>query len=128
MNPDEECCDRCDGCGWYEGGKTIQTSCEVCQGTGIVKRVPFVWPQPPPTPLEAFAMSKDHWLRKIESLRPGDACEFHYPARTEWRRGTVKVNGGHGYWEVVDEADQKIASGIYIEHVRLPGQTEAWPR
>lgn len=30
-------CDRCDGCGWYEGGKTLQTTCEECNGTGIVK-------------------------------------------------------------------------------------------
>ena len=29
-------CDRCDGCGWYEGGKTLQTECEVCDGTGVV--------------------------------------------------------------------------------------------
>lgn len=68
-----------------------------------------------------------HWLSKIEALRPGDACEFKYPARPDWRRGTVKRNGGASYWEVVDEAEQRVVSGIYIEHVRLPGQTEAWP-
>jgi len=27
-------CDRCDGVGWYEGGKTLQTTCEACAGTG----------------------------------------------------------------------------------------------
>jgi len=68
------------------------------------------------------------WLRKIEALRPGDACEFKYPARVDWRRGTVKRNGGSGYWEVFDETDQKLVSGIYIEHVRLPGQSEAWSK
>jgi hypothetical protein len=38
-NPTEEYqeCNRCDGCGWYEGGKTIQTKCEVCHGTGKIK-------------------------------------------------------------------------------------------
>jgi DnaJ-class molecular chaperone len=30
-------CDRCDGCGWYEGGKTLQTTCEICGGTGKIK-------------------------------------------------------------------------------------------
>lgn len=28
-------CERCDGCGWYEGGRTIQTRCERCDGTGV---------------------------------------------------------------------------------------------
>ena len=27
-------CRNCDGCGWYEGGKTIQTTCEKCAGKG----------------------------------------------------------------------------------------------
>lgn len=27
-------CDRCDGCGWYEGGKTLQTTCHECGGAG----------------------------------------------------------------------------------------------
>jgi hypothetical protein len=31
-------CDRCDGYGWYEGGVTLQTSCERCGGTGVVDR------------------------------------------------------------------------------------------
>lgn len=30
-------CDRCDGCGWYEGGPTLKTTCEHCGGTGAVK-------------------------------------------------------------------------------------------
>lgn len=32
-----EYCDRCDGCGWYEGGKTLQTTCEKCGGTGVAR-------------------------------------------------------------------------------------------
>lgn len=67
-----------------------------------------------------------NWLSKIEGLRPGDACEFHYPARAEWRRATVKVNGGASYWSVFDEEANKIVEGLYIEMIRLPGQTEAW--
>jgi hypothetical protein len=29
-------CDRCDGCGWYEGGPTLQTGCEKCKGRGTL--------------------------------------------------------------------------------------------
>jgi hypothetical protein len=32
-------CDRCDGTGFYEGGKTMLTRCEVCNGTGAVRAV-----------------------------------------------------------------------------------------
>ncbi len=32
-------CDRCDGCGWYEGGPTLQTRCEDCNGTGVIDRL-----------------------------------------------------------------------------------------
>lgn len=120
MNRHEEFCPRCDGCGWYEGGATIQTPCEMCHGTGVVVRNTH------PRPATVTVTVDVHWLRKIEALRPGDACEFHYPARKEWRRGTVKVNGGSSYWTVVDEAEQKLVSCIYIEQVRLPGQVEAW--
>lgn len=31
----EQYCDKCDGCGWYEGGETMVTVCEDCEGTGI---------------------------------------------------------------------------------------------
>jgi hypothetical protein len=31
-------CDLCDGCGWYEGGPTLETQCERCGGTGQVKK------------------------------------------------------------------------------------------
>jgi len=30
-------CERCDGCGWYEGGEYLQTVCEDCNGTGAVE-------------------------------------------------------------------------------------------
>ena len=29
-------CDNCDGCGWYEGGKKLQTKCEKCRGKGTL--------------------------------------------------------------------------------------------
>lgn len=29
-------CRNCDGCGWYEGGKTLQTTCEKCKGRGVL--------------------------------------------------------------------------------------------
>ena len=33
-----EDCRDCDGCGWYEGGKTIKTTCQQCEGRGLVRR------------------------------------------------------------------------------------------
>jgi hypothetical protein len=33
-------CERCDGCGWYEGGATIKTTCEKCGGTGVLRSTP----------------------------------------------------------------------------------------
>lgn len=65
------------------------------------------------------------WLQKIQALAPGDRCEFRYPARKDWLPGTVVRNGGGWYWSVRDDSG-KVAESIYIEHVRLPGQTEAW--
>ena len=32
-------CRSCDGCGWYEGGPTLQTTCAACKGTGEVPDV-----------------------------------------------------------------------------------------
>jgi hypothetical protein len=74
---------------------------------------------------------EDWWLTKIENLKPGDPCEFRYPARADWFPGVVVRNGGSGWWSVRDESDAEGRRGglvehIYIEHVRLPGQTEAW--
>jgi hypothetical protein len=31
-------CDFCDGCGWYEGGKALKTTCEKCNGTGKITK------------------------------------------------------------------------------------------
>lgn len=63
-------------------------------------------------------------LRKTEALKPGDACEFRYPARAEWLPATVVHNGGSWYWRVELEAGQEV-DGLYIEHVRAPG-TNPW--
>lgn len=30
-------CPDCDGCGWYEGGPTLMTSCDRCKGTGVIE-------------------------------------------------------------------------------------------
>ena len=29
-------CEQCDGCGWYEGGPFLDTTCEYCGGKGFV--------------------------------------------------------------------------------------------
>lgn len=34
--PPRRYCDACDGVGWQEGGKAIQTTCDGCGGTGVV--------------------------------------------------------------------------------------------
>jgi len=34
-------CDYCDGCGWYEGGKELMTTCEKCNGTGILHKIKY---------------------------------------------------------------------------------------
>jgi hypothetical protein len=68
------------------------------------------------------------WLAKVEQLRPGDACEFRYPARPGWRLATVITNGGGGFWKILDEETQKTVDGLYIEYIRCVGQTEAWGR
>lgn len=70
---------------------------------------------------------EEHWLSKIENLKPGHRCEFQFPARLGWNTGVVEKNGGSWYWVVRDESGQ-LQHGLYIEHIRLPGQTEAWPR
>lgn len=76
-----------------------------------------------------------NWLSRIEALRPGDECEFRFPARSGWHAAKVIANGGSGHWRVeVAEAFEDDASraagqevaGLYIENVRLPGQAEAW--
>lgn len=66
-------------------------------------------------------------LRLTEQLRPGDDCEFRYPAFGGWRPGVVIKNGGYGYWWIEDDATGKIVRGCYIEHVRATG-TDPWER
>ena len=34
--PEPKYCELCDGCGWYEGGPTLRTTCSSCNGTGII--------------------------------------------------------------------------------------------
>ena len=64
-------------------------------------------------------------LERTERLRTGEPCEFRYPARSEWRMGTVVANGGSSYWQVRDDETGEIARALYIEHVRAPG-TDPW--
>lgn len=63
-------------------------------------------------------------LMKTQALQEGDACEWRYPARRTWKPGTVKFNGGGGYW-VITDADGIERHGLYIEHVRAVG-TDPW--
>lgn len=64
-------------------------------------------------------------LRRTEQLAAGDECEFRFPARSEWRKGVVNLNGGSGYWRVHDLLTDQEVRGLYIEHVRAPG-TDPW--
>lgn len=65
-------------------------------------------------------------LEKTARLVAGDACEFRYPARSEWRAGRVHHNGGAGYWHVIDvAARERLVSGLHIGHVRAVG-TDPW--
>lgn len=64
-------------------------------------------------------------LHLTEQLKPGDPCEFRYPARMEWRKGVVVRNGGSYYWYVKDAETGEETRGLYIEHVRAPG-TDPW--
>lgn len=63
-------------------------------------------------------------LEKTEALKPGDPCEFRFPARTTWLKGTVVKNGGSGYW-TIRCVSSAIEHGLYIEYVRAPG-TDPW--
>ncbi len=39
-------CDDCDGCGWREGGPTLQAKCPKCGGTGLVQSEVLAPPPP----------------------------------------------------------------------------------
>lgn len=69
-------------------------------------------------------------IRTTRDLKPGEPCEFRYPARRDWLPGTVVVNGGGFHWEVRDDSDAEdrkgeINTALYIEHVRALG-TDPW--
>lgn len=64
-------------------------------------------------------------LARTEALRPGDACEFRFPARREWRAGMLVHHGGYGYWRVLDTETGEHVGGLHIEHVRASG-TDPW--
>lgn len=70
-------------------------------------------------------------MRATEALKPGDECEFRFPARREWFPGVVVKNGGSGFWSVrqsegsEDYEAGSVHNSLYIEFVRAPG-TDPW--
>jgi len=80
------------------------------------------------------------WLNDIENLKPGDPCEFRFPARSYWKPAKVVSNGGGSYWEVevteefTDAESGEVSKvgdrvrGLHIEMIRPPGSEEAWSR
>lgn len=60
-------------------------------------------------------------LARTEALRPGDDCQWRYPARLAWKQGRVVVNGGSSYWTVLNE-DGMCVGGLYIEQISAPGE------
>jgi hypothetical protein len=71
-------------------------------------------------------VASSNWLRRIEALKAGDACEVLVHGR--WEPCVVRVNGKSALWTFRHAADEHLHSiHAYIEHVRCPGQTEAWP-
>ena len=69
----------------------------------------------------------ENWPQDVEALKPGDSCEFRYPARKDWLPGVVVKNGGNGFWHVEGEGGEGSRS-IYIEHVRTPQEAKPVPR
>jgi hypothetical protein len=66
------------------------------------------------------------WLSRIEALAPGDACEVKDGLTGAWVPAVVIRNGMGYYWRARRESDGLEVSP-FIEHVRCPGQIEAWP-
>lgn len=63
-------------------------------------------------------------------MRPGDPCEFRYPAREEALPGIVVVAGGGLTWTVRSTSEAgKLVRGLYAEHIKVPGGPSAsdWP-
>jgi hypothetical protein len=42
----------------------------------------------------------NHWLSRIEDLKPGDPCDVRGGLDGRWYPGVVEVNGGAHYWRV----------------------------
>lgn len=67
-----------------------------------------------------------NWPFDVEKLIPGDSCEFRFPARRDWHKATVIINGMGSYWTVQctetseDTTDGQIVSSIWIEYIRIP--------
>lgn len=79
----------------------------------------------PPNERKGRDRDPEHWLSKIEDLKPGDPCDVKI--QSEWHPGVVIDNGGAGAWRVSLNAYGNSRCSPYIEHVRLPGQVDAWP-
>ncbi len=62
----ESDCRDCDGCGWSEGGATLQTNCKPCKGTGQIKK-PAIFHAFRPTAIEYVAKDDDE-EEKLERL------------------------------------------------------------
>ena len=60
------------------------------------------------------------WTLEIKALRPGDPCEFRFPARPGWMPGTIVLNGDSGYWHIRD-ANGKVHKALYAEYVKAKG-------
>lgn len=61
-----------------------------------------------------------NWIEEITALKPGDPCEWRFPARPDWRKGTVVRNGGSGYWHIRDEGGE-VHKALYAEYVKAAG-------
>ena len=62
------------------------------------------------------------WIEDIKAMRPGDPCEFCYPAREEALPGIVVKNGGSSLWTVISTSENdRTVGGLYAEHIKAPG-------
>ena len=80
----------------------------------------------PPNERKGRDRDPEHWLSKIEDLKPGDACEVKYSEG--WVAGVVIENGGPSFWRIhLNDAPAHLVVTPHLARVRLPGQLEAWP-
>lgn len=70
--------------------------------------------------IEHYQSPSSAWLRQTKALRPGDPCEWRYPAYPEWHQGTIIQNGGSGYW-IVKREDGTGVRGLYVEMIKSAG-------